>query len=53
LRIASGVARRAEPGRLLCRRSLEDHQYSALRCSLHPTWLRSAGLGPAMRNRLL
>ena len=36
-----------------CRRSLEYIQYSALRCSLHPARLRSATLGPAIRNRLL
>jgi hypothetical protein len=53
LRMASDAARRAEPGRLLRRRSLEYFEYSALRSSLHPTRLRSAGLGPSMRNGLL
>jgi hypothetical protein len=42
-----------EPGRLRRRRSLEYVQYSALRCFLHPARLRSATLGPAIRNRLL
>jgi len=47
------VAGGAGPSAVSVAARLNNVQYSVLRCSLHPARLRSATLGPAIRNRLL